>query len=110
MMKGDKITSKKGFLKLKCFSPLRILTSPLFEETLGAFLFLPFFFFLSFSLFQYFCSLFFYAPYLEDLGILMIFEEKNHFFKNFVFKWLDMEWYGHDCGYTGGGRIFRTPI
>jgi hypothetical protein len=37
--------------------------SPLFEETLGAFLFLPFF-------------LFFYTPSIEDLGVLMIFEEK----------------------------------
>jgi hypothetical protein len=32
---------------LKCFSSLRILTSPLFEETLGVFLFLPLFFFFS---------------------------------------------------------------
>jgi hypothetical protein len=39
---------QKGFLKLKCFCPLKILTSPLFEETLGAFFFLSFF--LSFSL------------------------------------------------------------
>jgi hypothetical protein len=37
------ITSKMIFLKLKCFSPLRISTSPLFEETLGVFLFLPLF-------------------------------------------------------------------
>jgi hypothetical protein len=35
-------------LMLKCFSPLKILTSPLFEETLGAFLFLHLFFFFSF--------------------------------------------------------------
>jgi hypothetical protein len=46
------------FLKLKCFSPLRILTSPLFKETLGAFF------------------LFFYALSLEYLGVFMIFEEK----------------------------------
>jgi hypothetical protein len=39
------ITSKRIFLKLKCFSPLRILTSPLFEETLEAFLFLSLFLF-----------------------------------------------------------------
>jgi hypothetical protein len=39
-----------------------MLTSPLFEETFGAFLF---FFFPLFS-----------APSLEDLGVLMIFEEK----------------------------------
>jgi hypothetical protein len=43
---GVKMEShRKGFLKLKCFSPLKILTSLLFEETLGAFLFLPLFFF-----------------------------------------------------------------
>jgi hypothetical protein len=41
------ITSKRIFLKLKCFSPLRIMTPPLFKETLGAFLFLPLFFLLS---------------------------------------------------------------
>jgi hypothetical protein len=28
---------QKGFLKSKCFSPLKILTSPLFEETLEVF-------------------------------------------------------------------------
>jgi hypothetical protein len=42
-----------------------------------------------FSLFsQYFFFLFLslsflYAPSLEDLGVLMILEEKNHFFKKF---------------------------
>jgi hypothetical protein len=35
---------RKGFLKLKCPSPLKMLTFPLFEETLGAFLSLPLFF------------------------------------------------------------------
>jgi hypothetical protein len=80
MMEGEKIKShQKGFLKLKCFSPLKILTSPLFEETLGAFLFLPlflflYFFFFSFSLF--FNTFFLSAPSLEDLGVLMIFEKK----------------------------------
>jgi hypothetical protein len=69
-------------------------------------LFFPFsLFFNTFSL-----SPFFYAPSLEDLGVLMIFEEKNHFFKNFLFKWIDMEWHGHDCGYTGGGLIFRNGV
>jgi hypothetical protein len=57
----NRITSKRIFLKLKCFSLLKILTTPLFEETLGVFLFLP---------------LFFYVPSLENLGVLMIFEEK----------------------------------
>jgi hypothetical protein len=92
------------FLKLKYFSPVRILTSPLFEETLGAFLFL------SLSPFSILFLSFFYAPSLEDLGVLMIFEEKDYFFKNFLFQWLDLEWHGHDCRYTGGGRIFRNGV
>jgi hypothetical protein len=67
MMEGEKIRShQKGFLKLKCLSPLKMLTSPLFEETYGAFLF-----FFSFSF-----SLLFLALSLEDLGVLMIFDEK----------------------------------
>jgi hypothetical protein len=78
---------KKDIFEVEVFSPLRILTSPLFKETLGAFLFLPlfsFFFSIIFSLF------FFYAPSPEEWGGLMIFEEKIHFFKNFLFKWNGM--------------------
>jgi hypothetical protein len=68
MMEGEKIGShQKGFLKLKCLSPLKMLTSPLFEETFGAFLFLFLLFFFS--------SLF-YVPSLEDLRVLLIFKEK----------------------------------
>jgi hypothetical protein len=38
MMEGEKMRSRqKGFLKLKCLSPLKMLTSPLFVETFGAF-------------------------------------------------------------------------
>jgi hypothetical protein len=86
-MEGEKMGSHcKGFLKLKHISPLKILTSPLFEETFGAFLFL--FFFL------------FSAPSLEDLGVLMIFEKKITFSKH-LFKWLQ---------HTGGGRIFRSGV
>jgi hypothetical protein len=97
-MEGEKMEShQKGFfLKLKCCSPLRILTSPLFEETLGAFLFLP--------LFSLFFSM---LRLLRTWGVLMILEEKNHFFKNFFFQ---MEWHGHDCGYTGGGHIFQNGV
>jgi hypothetical protein len=48
MMEGEKMRSyRKGFLKLKCLSLLKMLTSPLFKETFGAFLF---FLFLSLSL------------------------------------------------------------
>jgi hypothetical protein len=60
-MEGEKMEShQKGILMLKCFSPLKISTSPLFEETIGSFHSLPLFF----------------APSLEDLGVSMIFEEK----------------------------------
>jgi hypothetical protein len=49
MMEGEKMRShQKGFLKLKCISPLKMLTSPLFEGNFGAFLF----FFFSLSLFS----------------------------------------------------------
>jgi hypothetical protein len=62
-MEGEKMKShRKGFLNLKCLSPPKMLTSLLFEETFGAFLFLFF--------------SFFSAPSLEHLGVLMIFEEK----------------------------------
>jgi hypothetical protein len=54
-MEGEKMGShQKGFLKLKHLSPLKMLTSPLFKETFGAF----------------------FAPFLEDLEVLMIFDEK----------------------------------
>jgi hypothetical protein len=43
---------------------------------------------------------------LRLLGVLMIFEEKNTSSK-ISFQ---MKWYGHNCGYTGGGRIFRNRV
>jgi hypothetical protein len=89
MMEGAKMEShQKGLSKLNCFSPLKILTSPLFEETLGAFL-----------------SLFF-ALSLEDLGVLMIFEKKNTSSKtsfqmtSIYWRWTHIpEWsYAHQHG------------
>jgi hypothetical protein len=78
---------KKKILKLKRFSPLRILTSSLFEETLGAFLFLPLFFFFSFlNMFSLFFS-FFYAPSLG--GFDSIWGEKS-LLQKFLFKWNGM--------------------
>jgi hypothetical protein len=38
----------------------------------------------------------------------MIFEEKITSSK--TSKWHDMEWHGHDYGYTGGGRIFQNGV
>jgi hypothetical protein len=71
MMEGDIMDSRKKILKLNCFSPIKILTSPFYlERLLENFFFLPHFFPILFlSLFN--------APLFEDLGILMINEEKN---------------------------------
>jgi hypothetical protein len=57
-MEGEKMEPcQKEFLQLKYFSPLKILTSPFYFKRL-----------LELS--------FFHALSLEDLGVLMIFEEK----------------------------------
>jgi hypothetical protein len=63
---GENRSTSKRILKLKCLSPLKMLTSPLFEETFRAFLF---FLFLS-------LSLFFSATSPKNLGVSMIFEKK----------------------------------
>jgi hypothetical protein len=62
MMEGKKMELRKKILKLKCFSPLKILTSPFYLQRL-----LELFFF--FPLFQYFFSRsFFNALSLWGLG------------------------------------------
>jgi hypothetical protein len=44
MMKGKKVDTRKKILKLKCFSPLKILTSPFYlQRPLELFFFLPLF-------------------------------------------------------------------
>jgi hypothetical protein len=71
-MEGEKMEPhQKGSLKLKCFSPIKILTSPFI---LGDSLSFFFFFFFFFS--------FFYAPSLEDLGGFDDIWGENHFLKN----------------------------
>jgi hypothetical protein len=51
MMDGEKMDSRKKILKLRCFSPLKILTSPFYlQRLLEIFFFLPLFF-NTFSLF-----------------------------------------------------------
>jgi hypothetical protein len=64
---------QKGSLKLKCFSPLKILTSPFYLRRLLSYFYFLFFLFPFSTFFLFFL---FYAPSLEDLGVLMIFEEK----------------------------------
>jgi hypothetical protein len=56
--------------------------------------FLVLFFSFSFFLFFQYFSLFFLCPVSWGLGVLMIFEEKDHFFKKFFFQlaWHEMAW------------------
>jgi hypothetical protein len=80
MIEGEKMDSCKKILRLKCFSPLKILTSSFYlQRLLKLFFFLPFFNTFSLSLFFSVLRLF------EDLGILMINEEKNTLQK-FLFR------------------------
>jgi hypothetical protein len=70
MMEGGGMDSHKQILKLKCFSPLKILTSPFYlQRLLELFFFLALFSILSLSLSM--------LRLFEDLGILMVNEEKN---------------------------------
>jgi hypothetical protein len=88
MMEGEKMESyKKGIWSWSVFLLWKYWLPLLFKEILGAFLSLFSILFLPLSL-----SLSFYAPSLEDLGVLMILEEKNHFFKNFFSN--EMVWTG----------------
>jgi hypothetical protein len=69
MMEGEKIEShQKGFLKLKYFSPLEILTSPFIWRDYWSF---------SFSSFLYICSVYWGLEGFDDIW------GENHFFKNF---------------------------
>jgi hypothetical protein len=92
--RGEKMDSRNKILKLKCFSPLKILTSPFYSQRLLELLF-PILFF------QYFFSPFFSMLSLfEDLRVLMINEEKNSLQK-YLFRWNGMEWLSHDYGNGG---------
>jgi hypothetical protein len=80
MMEGEKMDSRKKILKLKCFSPLKIL-NPLFiyRDSCSFSFFFLFFSILSLSLSFSMLHLF------EDLRILMINKEKNTL-QNFLFR------------------------
>jgi hypothetical protein len=80
MMEGEKMDSRKNILKLKCFSPLKILNFPFYLQRL-----LELFFFPSSFLFNTFSLFFSMICLFEDLGILMINEEKNTLQK-FLFR------------------------
>jgi hypothetical protein len=108
MMEGEKMDSHKKILKLKCFSPLKILTSPFsLLRLLELFFFLPLFLILSLSLFN--------APSLRGLGDFDDKRGEKHS-SNFF---LQMKWNGMakpclgkwgSCGYIGGGCIFWNGV
>jgi hypothetical protein len=79
------------FLLSKCWLPLFL--KRLFEL---------FFFLLSLSLLYMLCL-------LRTRGFWWYLRRKT-LLQKLLFKWLDMEWHGHDYGYNGGGRIFRDGV
>jgi hypothetical protein len=80
MMEGEKMESYKKVFEAEVFSCSQNIDFPFY---LKRFLELFSLFFSTFSSSSSFSLSLFYAPSLEDLGVLMILEEKNHFFKNF---------------------------
>jgi hypothetical protein len=97
MMEGEKMDSRKTILKLKCFSPLEILTSHFYLERL-----LELFFFLSFLVLFSLSLFIFNAPSLWGLGD---FDDKQgeNTLQKFLFRWNGMEWLNHD--YEDGGVV-----
>jgi hypothetical protein len=86
MIEGGENGSRKKILKLKFFSPLKILTSPIYlQRLLELSFFLPLFSIL-------FLSLFFNAPSLWGLGDFDDFLTRKTLFKNFFSD--EMEWNG----------------
>jgi hypothetical protein len=98
---GENGSHQKGFLKLKCFSPLKNIDFPFYLKRL-------------LDLF-----IFFHAPSLEDSGVFDDIWGENHFFKNFflngfnilvVDAYYRMElctptWLYHEYGDGGGGAV-----
>jgi hypothetical protein len=96
--RGGGVDSRKKILRLRYFSPLKILTSPFYLQRLLELLFFSISsFFHTFSLRLFFSMLHLF----EDLGILMVNEEKNTLQK-FLFRWNGMAkpwfWKLGSCG------------
>jgi hypothetical protein len=90
MMEVEKMKShQKGSLKLKCFSPLKIYTFPFIWGDSWSF--------------------FLYTPSLEDLEFWWYLRRKSLLQKP-IFKWHDIEWHGHDYGYTDDEHIFQNKV
>jgi hypothetical protein len=108
MMEGKKMASYKKDFEVAMFFSTQTIDFPfLFEETLGAFLFLSFF--NTFSL-----SLFFNASSLWGHGDFDDERREKHSSKiSFHIKWNGTKpglWKWGGCGYAGGGRIFRNGV
>jgi hypothetical protein len=92
MMEGEKMNSRKKILKLRCFSPVKILTSPFYLQKL-----LELFFFSS-SFFNTF-SLWGFGDFDDKQG------EK---YSSIFFRWNRMEWLSHD--YEDGGVVDISAV
>jgi hypothetical protein len=102
MMEGEKMEShQKEDFDVEVFSPLRILTSPYLKRLLELFFFFLLFFY--FSIFSI-CFLSFFL--CSDSGFWWYLRRKITSSK-ISFQ---MKWYGNNCGYTSGRRIFRNGV
>jgi hypothetical protein len=83
-MEGEKMESYEKSFEVEVFFSSQNIDLSFYLKRLLELSF--FFFFFSILFLPLFLSLFFYAPSLGDLGVLMILEEKNHFFNKFSNK------------------------
>jgi hypothetical protein len=98
---------KMDIFEVEVFFSSQNIDFPFIWRDSWSFFFLPFFFFLVFFN-NFSLSSLFYAPSIVDLGggVDDIWGEKS-LLQKLSFQ---MEWHGHDCGYTGGGCIFWNGV
>jgi hypothetical protein len=61
------------------------------------------------EVFLFFLLFFYMLCLLRTQGFWWYLSRKS-LLQKLLFKWLDIEWHGHDYGYTYGGRIFPNGV
>jgi hypothetical protein len=88
---GENGIASKRIFEVEVFSPLKLLTSPFIWRDSWSFSFL-----------------FFYMLRLLWTWGFWWYLRRKSLLQKLLFKWVDMEWHGHDYRYIGGGHIFRN--
>jgi hypothetical protein len=92
---GDGITSKMIF-EVEVFFSSQNIDFPFYLKRLLELFFFP-------------LSFFYMLCLLRTQGFWWYLRRKL-LLQKLLFKWLEMEWHGHDYGYIGGGRIFQNGV